>query len=709
MTKHQINVDEKDHSKVIKISKEANPNVFVFFMDVDSCVQILIQGYHLGLFKNGDDQIIFVSNTCTGENMIKHIHVKYSAYISQIPQLMRGIIGIKNDPLFSVHYTAEGQAFMTSLRQRQHITSCTTQINTFWNGSTGSIRAENVVDDNSPHSEYLFRRNSTSNSCKNVDFGSLQQDTSDLWDYAPYVYDATMVLAKAYHKVLEVDNVPLNSVTSSILTDAACSLPLFKGVTGEIHFFSGIDAHSEDDDSSVLYGKGDREVGFDFHLENFNSKAQAFVKVGHMDHKSTFQLCDEHLKDQLQGIFIPCEYYVEYNTFDGRRPPDSNPDIYNEASTGVVTFLIIIGVLGIVSILFIAVTLLLHRQSKLVKASQPPMMAVILVGQLLSYSRVIIGGRYPTEIICIEQFWFGHLAFIFAFGAMTIKTWRVYKIISNNSLKRVKISNWDVIKLTFALVGLGIIYIIIAQTVGKPRVSEKIVTVANQSTYFTTCSFEHTEVETTIYVLEAIFLIYGWRVCSASKNAPSAINESGPISSAISIIALISVIILPLISFIQLPTSTICIISSMGFFAASTISTALVFGPKMMLLLQGKDIDWGEQKKDDKVKFGVGSVDSKVGSEVNVPLVNFVTEYLHGKSTDEKYFICQKQIEWLRNMLITLEEKRTSENSKTKSSNSYVIPDNEVTIHVKPDSEKTVWQTDTTTECKINTVGSIDP
>jgi len=212
-------------------------------------------------------------------------------------------------------------------------------------------------------------------------------------------------------------------------------------------------------------------------------------------------------------------------------------------------------------------------------------------------------------------------------------------------------------------------------------------------------------------VLEAIFLIYGWRVCSASKNAPSAINESGPISSAISVIAIISVIVLPLISFIQLPTSTICIFSSMGFWAASTISTALVFGPKMMLLLQGKDIDWGEQggKKEANMKFGVGSVDSKVGSEVSTPLVNFVTEYLHGKSVDEKYFICQKQIEWLRNMLITLEEKRTSENSKTKSSNSYVIPDNEVTVHVKPDIEKTVWQTDTTTECKINTVGSIDP
>jgi len=696
LTQHQINVDVKDHSKAIKIAKEANPNVYVFFMDVDSCVQVLIQGYHLGLFKSNDDQIIFVSNTCTGEDMIKHINIKYSTYVSQIPQLMKGIIGIKHDPLFSVQYTAEGQAFMTSLRQRQHITSCSTQIHTSWNGSTSLTRAENVVDDNSPHSEYLFRRNSTSKSCSNVDFGSLQQDTSDLWDYAPYVYDATMVLAKAYHKVLEVDNVPLNNVTASILTDAACSIPLYKGVTGEIQFFNGIDTHTEVDDSSVLYGKGDREVGFDFHLENFNSKAQAFVKVGHMDHESMFQLCDEHLKDQLQGVFIPCDYYVQYNTFDGRRPRDSNPDIYNEASIGVVTFLIIIGVVGIIAILFIAITLLRHRQSKLVKASQPPMMAVILVGQLLSYIRVVVGGRYPTLNICIEQFWFGHLAFIFAFGAMTIKTWRVYKIISNNSLKRVKISNWDVIKLTFALVVLGIIYIIIAQTVGKPRVSEKIVTVANQSTYFTTCTFEHTEVETTIYVLEAIFLIYGWRICSASKNAPSAINESGPISSAISVIAIISVIVLPLISFIQLPTSTICIFSSMGFWAASTISTALVFGPKMMLLLQGKDIEWGEQgKKEANVKFGV---DSKVGAEVNAPLANFVTEYLHGKSVDEKYLICQKQMDWLRNMLVTLEEKRTSENSKTKSSNSYVTPDSEVNA-----------VTDTTTEYKINTVGSIDP
>ena len=684
-------------------SKEANPNVFVFFMDINTCVQILIQGYDLGLFKADDDQIIFVSNTCRGQDMIKHIYAKYPSYVSQIPKLMKGIIGIHHDPLFSVQHTAIGQAFMTKFRQRQSIVDCNTQLNTYWNGSTIQIRAGQVRDDNTPHSEHLFRRNSSSNVCKNVNFGSLSQDASNLWEYAPYVYDATIVLAKAYHQLLEVDNVnnvTLNQVTDAMLTKAACDLPKYNGVTGEIAFFNGIEDDAMDD-QSVLHGKGDREIGLDYSIENYNAKAKSFVKVGHLDDKDTFQLCDERFSEQQKGTLLPCNHFVEYNTADRLRPPDANPDIYNEPSIAVVTFFVVIGAAGITYIIFIAVTLITHRKTKLVKASQPPMMVIILLGQLFSYIRVIIGANHPTPTVCMNQFWFGHLAFIFVFGSMTIKTWRVYKIISNNSLKRVKISNWDVLKLVMSLIALGIVYIIIVQTVGRSMVSEVVVTVANQSTYYTTCSFKHIEFQTTIYVLEAILLMYGWRICSASKDAPSAINESQPISSAISIICLISVIVLPLISFIQLDTATICIITSMGFWAASTISTTLVFGPKLLILLQGKDVDWGDQnKKDTNAKF---ASNSKITSESDNLLIDFITRHLHGKSVDEKYVICHNQVEWWRKMQLALEEKRTSENSKSKSTNS--------SSFVKPDSEIVMINTETAvdTDLKMETIASIDP
>ena len=680
------------------MTKEANPNVYVFFMDIDTCVQILIQGYELGLFKADDDQIIFVSNTCRGQDMINHIHVKYPSYISQIPKLMKGIIGIHHNPLFSVQYTTEGQAFMTKFQQRQSIVDCNTQLNTHWNGSTTQIKAGQVVDDNVPHYEHLFRRNSSSNVCKNVNFGSLS--VSNLWEYAPYVYDATIVLAKAYHQVLEVDNVTLNQVTDEMLTKAVCGLPMFNGVTGEVAFFNGV-GDNISDDQSVLHGKGDREVGLDYNIENYNAKVQEFVRVGHIDHESTFQLCDERLTDQQKGILVPCNHFVEYNTADGLRPPDANPNIYNEPGIEVVTFFVVIGAAGITYIIFIALTLLVYRKTKLVKASQPPMMAIILIGQLFSYIRVIIGGDHPTPTVCMNQFWFGHLAFIFVFGSMTIKTWRVYKIISNNSLKRVKISNWDVMKLIMSLIALGIVYIIIVQTVGESTVSEEVVTVSNQSTYYTTCSFKHIEFQTTIYILEAILLVYGWRICSVSQDAPSAINESHPISSAISIICLISVIVLPLTSFIRLSPTVICIFTSMGFWAASSISTTLVFGPKLLILLQGKDIDWGDQnKKDSNAKF---ASDSKITSELDNVLIDFVTKYMHGKSVDEKYVICHKQVEWWKKMQVSLEDKRTSDNSNSRLTNS--------SSFVKAESEIVMINTETAanTDLKIETIGSIDP
>lgn len=107
---------------------------------------------------------------------------------------------------------------------------------------------------------------------------------------------------------------------------------------------------------------------------------------------------------------------------------------------------------------------------------------------------------------------------------LSVKTWRVYKIVSNSSLKRVKISNWDVLRRSLMLIGFALVYIIIVHAVAVPILKETVLTVGNQSTYHIACDFKYNQFETTLYVLEAVLLVYGASMCSATKDAPSGIS-----------------------------------------------------------------------------------------------------------------------------------------------------------------------------------------
>ena len=119
---------------------------------------------------------------------------------------------------------------------------------------------------------------------------------------------------------------------------------------------------------------------------------------------------------------------------------------------------------------------------------------------------------------------------------------------------------------------------------------------------------------------------------------------------------------------IDLDNVTIEVISSIAFWAAGMISTTLIFLPKVYILAQGKDIDWNEQKKNQQQE--VYQFDSKIGTELDSELIDYITKHLHGKSVDNKYVIAQLQVVWWKNLLMKLEEKRTSSQTSNPSKSS---------------------------------------
>ena len=64
------------------------------------------------------------------------------------------------------------------------------------------------------------------------------------------------------------------------------------------------------------------------------------------------------------------------------------------------------------------------------------------------------------------------------------------------------------------------------------------------------------------------------------------------------------------------------------------------------------------------------------------------------KSVDEKYAICKTQLDWWKRELLILEEKRSSDNSKTQSTRStvYVMPEGEAPTLTHSGSQQTTTE-----------------
>ena len=137
---------------------------------------------------------------------------------------------------------------------------------------------------------------------------------------------------------------------------------------------------------------------------------------------------------------------------------------------GLKAFLLAIAALTFGTGLFIITILyIVKAKTRLVKASQPAMMMYILIGVILSAIRIASAGFDPTDGLCHLEVWSGHLAFACVFFAMSVKTWRVHKIVLGG-LKRVKITSFQVMCYTAVLIGIVAGVLVLYSAIGRPHV-----------------------------------------------------------------------------------------------------------------------------------------------------------------------------------------------------------------------------------------------
>lgn len=130
---------------------------------------------------------------------------------------------------------------------------------------------------------------------------------------------------------------------------------------------------------------------------------------------------------EVIGPLVPCDNHAVYFTVDGRRPRDRPPAIISEMNAGISGVLVALSALGLLSVLALSIYFYQHRYSGLIKASQPPMMILVLLGEIMIALRVLFAS-FPVGRdvwVCHGNMWFGHLGFCMAYGGLFLKMWRI--------------------------------------------------------------------------------------------------------------------------------------------------------------------------------------------------------------------------------------------------------------------------------------------
>ena len=296
LSENEIDAYDDDYSHFIHSAKESGATVFVMFMDSFPCAKLLIQGYELGLFSENARQVIFTVEKCSGEELIQSIKDDYPEQIPNIPKLLKGVIGIKYDPLYTLRHSKKGQEFMARFKSSPATTDCNRAYNQS-NSPTGMPTTKVVgtaTDDNG--AKFLYKDNATSTVC-GLDYSTY--NPTNIYKFTPHVYDGVHLLESLYRKLLINQNKSLSSIGAKNMMEAAFDLPEYEGVTGNIKIFNGIEEVSVKHNG--FYGLGDREIG----------KLNHIIILLVLSNTLIISLLDDTLSLSLSSSYLILIYHID--------------------------------------------------------------------------------------------------------------------------------------------------------------------------------------------------------------------------------------------------------------------------------------------------------------------------------------------------------------------------------------------------------------
>ena len=264
---------------------------------------------------------------------------------------------------------------------------------------------------------------------------------------------------------------------------------------------------------------------------------------------------------------------------------------YQDYNMGVRATIIVLASLGCV--LVAVLVYIIVRYKKKFHIYTPVFSVLIAIGGLLGYiSMILLVVPSHSDAACVSRIWLLGYAYIFIFGCLFTKTWRIWRIsVESEKLRRVTIKDELLFRIVTGLFVVESFLLALWTGLDPPSIilrSDPLVSNVLRSV----CSSNTSIYLAIVLVFNGIMLIPGVILAYLTRNVPKSVNESKTIGVSIYTITLILVITIPLLIFLSsFPTAGVVI---------QAVATWLILTSTLLLLFLPK-IFPGKEKKESNV------------------------------------------------------------------------------------------------------------
>jgi hypothetical protein len=287
-----------------------------------------------------------------------------------------------------------------------------------------------------------------------------------------------------------------------------------------------------------------------------------------------------------------CHVRMYYSSFDLEEPgfrfdtssPAGNGTCVVEAfvsgTEGVGLAINALTTLAVVVSVATLVAVGVFRKRYVLQSSSPKFCAIICIGTAISFSMLLTLIGRPTDQTCVARNWVGMVGFVLLLAPLLAKTYRIAKIFNNQSLKKLKITDNDLLKIVGGSLGAVVVWLAI-WTLGEPP---RVVVSADEADPFKMwleCSSPHFDTLAAInHCMVAGAMLLGVRLAYQTREVRSEFNESGQIGLIIYNMFATAVVITPMVYLLDVKPEARVTLVAVGVFLVGGMAMVVLFGPK---------------------------------------------------------------------------------------------------------------------------------
>ncbi len=252
--------------------------------------------------------------------------------------------------------------------------------------------------------------------------------------------------------------------------------------------------------------------------------------------------------------------------------------------------IVVVAGVGILCCIVLMILFAVWRDRPQIIASSLLFVELIIVGAIMIYASLFFWVLETTTTMCNLRYWLSGVGFVLMFSALLTKTWRVWRIFHEHSLKMIKLTNYYLLRIMAVALAIEIIILVVWSAAFTPHVETIVVDEFRPINNYRTCVSSNTMPFAVVLIIYKAALIIGGVVLGFwSRKIRSEYNESKFILIAMYNITFATLILLVLFA-IQIGDRYIdFLIRSIAILWGVTATLAILLIPKIYYVATGSN------------------------------------------------------------------------------------------------------------------------